>query len=52
MWVKTRNREDEFEKHILHYVSFLGWGFDVKPIFFFNIISGDLNFDALIIGLW
>ena len=29
---------DEFEKHPLHYASFLGWGFHAKPVFFFNIL--------------
>ena len=42
---------DEFEKHPLHYVSFLGWGFHAKPVFFFNIFSSDLHFHVLIIGL-
>ena len=26
-----------------------GWGFHVKPVFFFIIFSGDLYFDAMII---
>ena len=43
---------DEFEKHPLHYASFLGWGFHAKPVFFFNIFSGDLHIDGLIIGLY
>ena len=42
---------DEFEKHPFHYASFLGWGFHAKPVFFFDIFSGDPHFDALIIGL-
>ena len=41
---------DEFEKYPLLDVSFLGWGFHAKPVFF-NIFSGDPHFDALIIGL-
>ena len=42
---------DEFEKHLLHYASFHGWGFHPKFVFFFNIFVGDLHFDALMIGL-
>ena len=38
---------DEFDKHPLHYVSFLGLGFHAKPVFFFNIFSGDPHFDTL-----
>ena len=49
IWPETGG--DEFEKLPLHYVSFLGWEFDAKPVFFFNIVSGDPHFDALIIGL-
>ena len=28
-----------------------GWGFHVKSVFFFNIFSGDVQFDVLIKGL-
>ena len=45
------NGGDEFEKYPLHYVSFFGVGIHVKPVFFFDIFSGDSHFDALIIGL-
>ena len=30
----------------------LDWGFHAKSVFFFSIFSGDLHFDALIIGLF
>ena len=40
----------EFEKHPLHYASGDGWGFHGRPVFFFNIFSRDLHFDALILG--
>ena len=29
-----------------------GWGYQEKPVFFSNLFSGDLYFDALIIGLF
>ena len=40
----------EFEKHPLH-ITPLGLGISCK-IFFFNIFSGDLHFDALIKGFF
>ena len=40
----------EFEKLLFHTVH-LRVGFHLKPVFFFNIFSGDVHFDALIIGL-
>ena len=50
-WRPEAGGVDEFEKHLLHYVSFLVWGFHAKPVFFLNIFSGVLHFDPLIIGL-
>ena len=48
----AKNRRDEFEKHSLHYASFLGWGFHAKLVFYFNIFSGDPHVAGLIIGLY
>ena len=36
--------------YILRALRLWGWGFHAKPVFF-NILSGDLHFDALIIRL-
>ena len=41
----------EFEKHPFYKLYLLGWGFHAKSVFIFNIFSGDLPFDALVIGL-
>ena len=46
----TPELEVEFEKHPMHYAYGDG-GFHEKPVFFLNIFSGDLHFDALIVGL-
>ena len=47
----ARNRGDGFEKHPLHYASFLGWRFHAKLVFYFNIFSGNPHVVGLIIGL-
>ena len=49
--LRTETGGNEFEKHPLHYVFLLGWGFHAKPVSFFNTFSGDPHLDALIIGL-
>ena len=49
--LRPETGRDEFEKHPLHYATFLGWGFHAKPVFFLNIFSDDPHFDALIVGL-
>ena len=50
--LRPEKRGDGFEKHFLHYASFLEWGFHAKPVFFFNIFSGDPHVDGLIMGLY
>ena len=49
--LRLEKRGNEFEKDPSLYASFLGWGFHVKPVSFFNIFSGDPHVDGLIIGL-
>ena len=47
MFEKLTTEELQFKKHPLH-TMLLGWEFHAKPVFFFNIFSGDLHFDAFL----
>ena len=40
--LKPETGEYEFEKHPLHCVSLLGWGFHAKPVFFISLVVIDM----------